>query len=45
MVSKDYLIAFEKEIGDLFNEGKIKAPVHLYWVMKIMLLMFLKILI
>ena len=30
MVSKDYLIAFEKEIGDLFNEGKIKAPVHLY---------------
>ena len=30
MVNKDYLISFEKEIGDLFNEGKIKAPVHLY---------------
>lgn len=30
MVSKKELIQFEKEIGDLFNEGKIKAPIHLY---------------
>jgi TPP-dependent pyruvate/acetoin dehydrogenase alpha subunit len=30
MVSKQELIDFEKEIGDLFNAGKIKAPIHLY---------------
>lgn len=30
MVSKKELIDFEKEIGDTFNEGKIKAPIHLY---------------
>ena len=30
MVSKDELISFETEIGDLFNAAKIKAPVHLY---------------
>ena len=27
---KQELIDFETEIGDLFNEGKIKAPIHLY---------------
>jgi pyruvate dehydrogenase E1 component alpha subunit len=30
MVTKQELIGFEKRIGDLFNEGKIKAPIHLY---------------
>lgn len=30
MVNKDELILFETEIGDLFNQGKIKAPIHLY---------------
>lgn len=30
MVNKERLISFEKEIGDLFNQGKIKSPVHLY---------------
>lgn len=30
MVNKQELIQFEKEIADLFNTGKIKAPVHLY---------------
>ena len=30
MISKEELIAFETEIGDLFNAGKIKAPIHLY---------------
>lgn len=30
MVNKDRLIQFEKEVGDLFNIGKIKAPIHLY---------------
>ena len=29
MVKKD-LIEFEKKIGDAFNRGEIKAPVHLY---------------
>jgi TPP-dependent pyruvate/acetoin dehydrogenase alpha subunit len=29
MVSIEELISFEKEIGDLFNAGKIKAPIHL----------------
>ena len=29
MKKKD-LIAFEEEIADLFNAGKIRAPVHLY---------------
>ena len=30
MVSAQDLIDFEKEIGDTFNRGEIKAPVHLY---------------
>jgi pyruvate dehydrogenase E1 component alpha subunit len=30
MVTKEELISFEKEIGDIFNAGKIKAPIHLY---------------
>ena len=30
MVSKDELISFEAEIGELFNDAKIKSPVHLY---------------
>ena len=30
MVTKEELIKFETEIGDSFNKGKIKAPVHLY---------------
>jgi TPP-dependent pyruvate/acetoin dehydrogenase alpha subunit len=30
MVSKSELIEFETKIGDLFNSGKIKAPIHLY---------------
>jgi TPP-dependent pyruvate/acetoin dehydrogenase alpha subunit len=30
MVSTDDLITFEKIIGDLFNDGKIKSPIHLY---------------
>jgi pyruvate dehydrogenase E1 component alpha subunit len=30
MVNKEDLILFEKEIGDIFNAGKIKAPIHLY---------------
>lgn len=30
MVNKENLISFETEIGNLFNEGKIKAPIHLY---------------
>ena len=25
------LIAFETEIADIFNTGKIRAPVHLYY--------------
>jgi TPP-dependent pyruvate/acetoin dehydrogenase alpha subunit len=29
MVTTEELISFEKEIGDLFNAGKIKAPIHL----------------
>ena len=29
MVKKD-LIKFEKKIGDAFNKGEIKAPIHLY---------------
>lgn len=29
MISKEELIAFEEEIADLFNAGKIRAPVHL----------------
>ena len=32
MVTKEELIEFEKHIGDLFNSGKIKAPIHLYVV-------------
>jgi pyruvate dehydrogenase E1 component alpha subunit len=30
MVTIDKLIEFETRIGNLFNEGKIKAPIHLY---------------
>jgi TPP-dependent pyruvate/acetoin dehydrogenase alpha subunit len=30
MITKSELIEFEKEIGDAFNEGKIRAPIHLY---------------
>ena len=29
-MNKDELINFEEEIADLFNKGKIRAPVHLY---------------
>jgi TPP-dependent pyruvate/acetoin dehydrogenase alpha subunit len=29
-MTKEQLIDFEKQIGDLFNAGKIKAPIHLY---------------
>ena len=30
MTKKD-LVQFEEEIAELFNEGKILAPVHLYY--------------
>lgn len=30
MVNKEELILFETEIGNLFNAGQIKAPIHLY---------------
>jgi pyruvate dehydrogenase E1 component alpha subunit len=30
MVNKEDLILFEEEIGNLFNAGKIRAPIHLY---------------
>ena len=30
MVDKDFLIEFETKIGNLFNKGKIAAPIHLY---------------
>lgn len=30
MITKDLLIKFEEEIGDLFNQKQIKAPIHLY---------------
>lgn len=30
MVTKDELILFENKIGDFFNQGQIKAPIHLY---------------
>ena len=29
-MNKKELILFEEEIADLFNKGKIRAPVHLY---------------
>ena len=29
-MNKEDLILFEEEIADLFNKGKIRAPVHLY---------------
>ena len=29
--SKDELINFEDEVAEIFNAGKIKAPVHLYF--------------
>lgn len=31
LMTKDELIAFEEEIAALFNTGKIRAPVHLYY--------------
>ena len=30
LMNKEKLIKFEEEIAELFNAGKIKAPVHLY---------------
>lgn len=30
MIAKEDLISFENEICELFNAGKIKAPIHLY---------------
>jgi pyruvate dehydrogenase E1 component alpha subunit len=30
MINKEDLLSFERQIGDLFNQGKIKAPIHLY---------------
>ena len=30
MITKQDLIEFETNIGNLFNAGKIKAPIHLY---------------
>jgi TPP-dependent pyruvate/acetoin dehydrogenase alpha subunit len=30
MINKETLIRFESEIGELFNLGKIRAPIHLY---------------
>jgi TPP-dependent pyruvate/acetoin dehydrogenase alpha subunit len=29
-MTRDELIAFEKDIGDTFNRGEIRAPIHLY---------------
>ena len=29
-MTKEELIQFEEHIASLFNQGKIKAPVHLY---------------
>ena len=31
MMTKDELIAFEDEVANRFNTGKIRAPVHLYY--------------
>jgi pyruvate dehydrogenase E1 component alpha subunit len=30
VISKEDLISFEVDIGNLFNQGKIRAPIHLY---------------
>lgn len=30
MMTNDQLIEFEKDIGDTFNRGEIRAPIHLY---------------
>lgn len=30
MITKELLIKFEEEIGNLFNQKQIKAPIHLY---------------
>jgi pyruvate dehydrogenase E1 component alpha subunit len=30
MITKDNLISFENDIAEIFNTGKIKAPIHLY---------------
>lgn len=30
LMTKEELIAFEEDIAELFNSGKIRAPVHLY---------------
>jgi hypothetical protein len=29
-MSKEQLINFEEEIGAMFNQAKIRAPIHLY---------------
>jgi TPP-dependent pyruvate/acetoin dehydrogenase alpha subunit len=29
-ITREQMIAFEDKIGNLFNQGKIKAPIHLY---------------
>ena len=29
-MNKENLIEFENEIASIFNEGKIRAPIHLY---------------
>jgi TPP-dependent pyruvate/acetoin dehydrogenase alpha subunit len=31
MMTKDELISFEEDIAQLFNNGKIRSPVHLYF--------------
>ena len=30
MVTKESLIKFEEDIGNLFNQKQIKSPIHLY---------------
>jgi hypothetical protein len=30
-MTKEELIAFEEDIAALFNTGKVRAPVHLYF--------------
>jgi pyruvate dehydrogenase E1 component alpha subunit len=29
--SKEELIEFEEDVAEIFNAGKVKAPVHLYY--------------
>ncbi len=31
MLTKKKLINFETDIAELFNSGKIRAPIHLYY--------------